>query len=115
MTDTGVDHFQGEPCGTGEHVDRSAARQIVHHHLPGHLLWIGRDPFSGDAVIGGEHQEVRLYDAWCARTLNQAELNCNNLQLPKRAWRFGLGIDAGGQLLLQARIGDRGNIEYIIG
>ena len=103
VTHPGVDHGQPQPHLPAEDIDRRAAGEEVLHHLPGHVLRIGRYASLRRAVVAGEDDDVRLADLGRQRLLHQADLVRQRLELAERAERLGLVVD----LLLQ-RGGEQG-------
>ncbi|MDT4861481.1 hypothetical protein FQZ97_960870 [compost metagenome] len=83
------------PC---EHAHRGAAGQEVFHHLPGHVAREGRDATRGQAVVAGEHHELRALELGRFRAEDQTDALGQRLEAAERAERLGLVV----QLVLQA-------------
>jgi hypothetical protein len=89
----GIGHHQLHAGQAGQRVDGSAAGEEVFHHLPGHVLRIGRNTGLRRAVVAGADQHVRMPDRRVETALDQAQLQGEILQPAQRTGGFGLAVD----------------------
>ena len=64
-----------------QHRDGRATSEEVHHHLPGHILRIGRHAVASGPVVAGENQDVGFRDGGCGPALDLRHLHCQRLQI----------------------------------
>ena len=96
----GIDDAKNQTVLLGEHVDGRAAVEIIQNHLCRNFAGISADAFGGRAVVAGENDDGRMFQARRQRILNQANAQSQDLQLAQRPQRFGFLID----FLLQRRL-----------
>ena len=84
-----------------EHAHRRATGKKVLDHLPRHVARVGRHAPRREAVVGGEHEQLRLAQHGLLGALQQADLQGQRFDAAERALRLGLGVEQGLQALRQ--------------
>ena len=109
MRHAAIHHRQVDAVLACHHAHRRAIGQKVFHHLPGHVLRIGRHAALHQAMVAGADHHLRLHQHRTRRAQNAAQLQRQFFQPSQRAQRLGLGIVHGLQFSLQLRVVQIGN------
>ena len=93
VSDAGINDDHRQAVQARKHIGAGAALQVVLHHLPAHVLRVGRDASGRRAVVAGKDQHVRLGELRRECLLDASNLECNFLKLPQRTERLRFVVD----------------------